>query len=167
MGRAGRPSGPGTRGRAARAALALLLPLLALAGCATAPTGGAGGRGALAAAEAADQKGVPYRYGGADPSGFDCSGLARWCWSKAGVVLPRRARDQFAKGRKVGKKELRPGDLVFFSMSGGRAPDHVGVYQGGGLFIHAPSSGGKVRSDRLDDPYWSRRAMGARRPGPS
>jgi len=141
-------------------AFAAMLALLA--GCAGLPPGPQG-----AAAEARAQLGRHYHYGGVAPAmGFDCSGLAQWCWSRQGLKLPRTAREQFRKGRKVRLKDLEPGDLVFFDTLGAGHASHVGLWQGKGRFIHAPSSGGVVREDRLCDPYWARRYMGARRPEP-
>lgn len=145
-----------------------------LAGCASPgrqpfpqndPTLGATGASivALAALGAARQQtGVPYRYGGADPrSGFDCSGLVHYSYREAGVALPRSARAIQAAIAPLDKNALRPGDLVFFRL--GRRTDHVGVYAGNGEFIHAPSSGGSVRRERLADDYWARHYAGAGR----
>jgi cell wall-associated NlpC family hydrolase len=92
--------------------------------------------------------------------------LAQWCWSRQGWALPRTAREQFRQGRKVMLADLEPGDLVFFDTLGAGHASHVGVWQGGGCFIHAPSHSGVVRRDRLKDPYWAHRYLGARRPQP-
>lgn len=148
------------------ALLALGLAAL-LWGCAGGQTQGVRGTGAgREVAEAAlEQEGRPYRYGAADPDkGFDCSGLALWAHRQVGVKLPRSAREQAKGGRKIGRDSLRPGDLVFFDISGRKArADHVGVWIGQGSFVHAPSSGGRVRRDRLEEPYWRRRYLTARR----
>jgi peptidoglycan DL-endopeptidase CwlO len=89
--------------------------------------------------------GVPYRWGGASPrGGFDCSGLVQYVYAKVGINLPHYAAGQYGRGRRVSRGSLRAGDLVFFSGLG-----HVGIYAGGGKFIHAPRSGTTVRWSRL------------------
>ncbi|MFD0683343.1 C40 family peptidase [Actinomadura fibrosa] len=117
-------------------------------------------RARTALAFARRQIGKPYRWGAAGPAGFDCSGLAMAAWRRAGVVLPRVTYSQYsAVKRKVGLKDLRPGDLIFFR---GRA--HVGMYVGNGRFLHAPNSGSRIRIDRLG-PARLRQFAGAVRPG--
>jgi cell wall-associated NlpC family hydrolase len=119
--------------------------------------------GDIVAGLALDQIGRPYRWGGDDPvRGFDCSGLVQWACGEVGIALPRVVRDQRRAGRSVAQEALAPGDLVFFAMGGSRI-SHVGVYVGGGDFVHAPSSGRPVRTDSLEDPFWSRRWRDARR----
>ncbi len=89
--------------------------------------------------------GIPYRWGGSSPgAGFDCSGLVQYVYAKVGIKLPHYAAGQFGHGRRVSRGSLRAGDLVFFSGLG-----HVGIYAGGGKFIHAPRSGTTVRWSRL------------------
>lgn len=125
------------------------------------------GRALLALAE--QQLGAPYRFGGASPDGFDCSGLVRWIHARAGITVPRTAAGQQLEARAVAARELLPGDLVFFRVSG-REVDHVGVYAGDGRFVHAPRRGRTVGYDRLDDAWWSSRQAGAGRfwtPGPA
>jgi cell wall-associated NlpC family hydrolase len=109
--------------------------------------------------------GTPYRYGGASPEGgFDCSGLVQFVYrDSAGVRLPRSTRELVAMdARRVDADELEPGDLVFFAPGGGPA-SHIGIYVGEGRFVHAPSTGGTVRIDRLDAVYWRQAFAGARR----
>jgi cell wall-associated NlpC family hydrolase len=108
--------------------------------------------------------GVRYRYGGNQPdSGIDCSGLVRWAYRDVpGVALPRATTAMYAlKLPRVEPAALVPADLVFFRI--GRQVSHVGIYIGEGRFVHAPSRGGLVRVDRLDDRYWKPRFAGARR----
>jgi hypothetical protein len=102
------------------------------------------------------QLGVRYVYGGASPSGFDCSGLVSWVYGRLGVRLPHNAAALYGVGRPVSLSAIRPGDLVFFSGLG-----HVGLYVGGGRMIHAPQSGRRVEVQRLD--ARSRTPVGARR----
>lgn len=119
------------------------------------------GSTALAAAES--RIGSPYRYGGAGPDAFDCSGLVAFAYRQAGISMPRTAAQQYAIARPVPRRELRPGDLVFFRLSG-REVSHVGIYAGGDRFVHAPQSGGTVRLASLDDDWYRERYAGAGRP---
>ena len=107
--------------------------------------------------------GVPYAWGDASPvRGFDCSGLAMMVYQLIGLDLPRVAREQMRRGRAVGQAELKPGDLVFFSSGPRGEASHVGIYQGDGLFIHAPGSGKTVSAARLSSPYFQRHFVAAR-----
>jgi cell wall-associated NlpC family hydrolase len=106
-------------------------------------------------------RGVPYRNGGADPSGFDCSGFVWYVFGQHGVNVPRTVTQQFAAGADPGR-QLEAGDLVFFSTVAPGAT-HVGILIGGDEFVHAPSSTGQVRVERLSAGYWSSRFVGARR----
>ncbi|ASL27053.1 peptidoglycan endopeptidase [Azotobacter chroococcum] len=110
--------------------------------------------------------GTPYRWGGNTPdSGFDCSGLIGYVYREAaGLRLPRSTREMLAmRAPGVRPGALRSGDLVFFATDGSGRVSHAGIYVGEGRFVHAPSSGGTVRLDRLADGYWQGRYLGARR----
>jgi cell wall-associated NlpC family hydrolase len=111
---------------------------------------------------ALELRGVPYRNGGAGPSGFDCSGFTQYVFARHGVALPREVRDQFKIGKKVKADDLLPGDLIFFTTTAPGA-SHVGIAIGGDAFVHAPSSTGVVRVERLGSRYWSPRFLGIRR----
>ena len=108
--------------------------------------------------------GIPYRLGGSSAKdGFDCSGLVLSTYEKSlGLKLPRTAAQQAAATRKISRKELKPGDLVFFNTMR-RAYSHVGIYMGEGKFIHAPRTGAHVRIESMNVPYWQKRFNGARR----
>jgi cell wall-associated NlpC family hydrolase len=102
--------------------------------------------------------GVPYRWGGASPStGFDCSGLSMYVYAQIGVSLPHNAAAQYNMGTPVSRSQLQPGDLVFFHGLG-----HMGIYVGGGQFIHAPQTGDVVKISSLSG-WYSSRYVGARR----
>ena len=106
--------------------------------------------------------GRPYRYGGSDPRGFDCSGLVNYVFHQAaGSRLPRNTASQAAASRRISRRELREGDLVFFNTLG-RPNSHVGIYIGNGRFVNAPSSGGRVRIDSMENPYFAKRFDSAR-----
>lgn len=107
-------------------------------------------------------RGVPYRNGGSDPSGFDCSGFMQYVFKQVGALLPREVHDQFRAGIEIDRSDIAPGDLVFFETVS-RGASHVGLAVGGGEFVHAPSSRGVVRVERLTSSYWARRYVGARR----
>lgn len=108
--------------------------------------------------------GVDYRNGGRNhQTGFDCSGLVAFVFREAyGLDLPHNSKAQSAYGDAIDAQDLQPGDLVFFNTQ--RAPySHVGIYLGEGKFIHAPRSGGAVRTENLSARYWTTRFDGARR----
>lgn len=113
-------------------------------------------------ATALSYRGVPYRNGGSDPSGFDCSGFVQWVFAQQGNALPREVRDQYQLGRKIDRDDVQPGDLVFFETVS-RGASHVGIALGSEQFVHAPSSRGVVRVESYSTEYWNRRYVGARR----
>lgn len=107
-------------------------------------------------------RGTAYRNGGVDPNGFDCSGFTQYVFAQYGVALPREVRDQFQYGKPVPASDVAPGDLLFFTTTA-PGPTHVGIAVGSDQFVHAPSSTGVVRVERLSANYWSTRLIGARR----
>lgn len=107
-------------------------------------------------------RGTPYRNGGSDPSGFDCSGFVQWVYAKHGTALPREVRDQYKAGKKIDEDEIKAGDLIFFETVS-KGASHVAIAIGGDEFVHAPSSTGVVRVERLSASYWASRYVGARR----
>ncbi len=116
-------------------------------------------KGAQVVAIAMQYLGVPYVWGAADPSvGFDCSGLTTYVFAKIGVSLPHYAAAQYQMGVPVSKDQLQPGDLVFF-----RGLGHMGMYIGGGNFIHAPRTGDVVKISSLSESYYVANWVGARR----
>jgi cell wall-associated NlpC family hydrolase len=109
-------------------------------------------------------RGAPYRNGGSDPNGFDCSGFVKYVYGQHGVAMPREVREQYRIGKSVERSRLEPGDLVFFSTTAPGA-SHVGIVIGGDQFVHAPSERGAVRVESLSQSYWASRYLGARRVG--
>lgn len=126
------------------------------------PRTGAGYDGYALVGTALALRGTPYRNGGIDPHGFDCSGFTQYVFAQYGVALPREVREQFKAGKSVDPRKAEPGDLIFFSTVEPGA-SHVGIAIGGDEFVHAPSSTGVVRVERLGSSYWSPRIVGARR----
>ena len=106
--------------------------------------------------------GVPYKWGGTNPNGYDCSGFVQEVFRLSGHSVPRMADAQYEKLEKVEKEGLIPGDLVFFNTDGSGV-SHVGIYSGDGRFLHASSSRGVIESG-LDESYYSTRYVGASRP---
>jgi cell wall-associated NlpC family hydrolase len=108
--------------------------------------------------------GVPYRRGGNNAdTGFDCSGFVRAIYEQTvGLILPRRANEQAAATQAIDRKDLQPGDLVFFNTMR-HAFSHVGIYVGDGKFIHSPKPGAQVRVEDMGVAYWAHRFDGARR----
>ncbi len=105
--------------------------------------------------------GQPYRYGGAAPGGFDCSGLVVYAAAGAGIQVPRTANEQRRLGESVSRRELEPGDLIFMHLA--RKELHVGIAIDRARFIHAPSTGGRVRIDSLAAAPYAQGFIGARR----
>jgi peptidoglycan DL-endopeptidase CwlO len=104
--------------------------------------------------------GVPYVWGGSSPSGFDCSGLVAYAYSQMGVSLPHSTYALYGMGTAVSKDQLEPGDLVFFDGLG-----HMGIYIGGGQFVHAPHTGDVVKISSLGESWYASTYVGARRIG--
>lgn len=104
--------------------------------------------------------GVPYVFGGTSRNGFDCSGYTQYVFEGSGVSLPRTSWSQFNAGTAIEKDQLQSGDLVFFTTYA-KGPSHVGIYIGGGNFVHASNSGVKVTS--LNEGYYAKNYLGARR----
>ncbi|MBQ6868462.1 MAG: C40 family peptidase [Clostridia bacterium] len=107
--------------------------------------------------------GVKYVYGGASPSGFDCSGFTSYVYKQFGIKLNRSSSAQTSNGYKVSKSELQLGDLVFFSSPGSKSVGHVGIYIGNGNFIHAVKPGRAVEIDTMTSGYYNTYYWGARR----
>ena len=118
--------------------------------------------GNRAAAVALNQVGVPYRYGGSSPSGFDCSGLVHYSYASAGKSIPRTTAGQWANLSPVEGRKLRTGDLLFFSIAGKMS--HVGLYLGDDRFVHAPSTGKVVSVESLRSDYYRQAFIRAARP---
>jgi cell wall-associated NlpC family hydrolase len=110
-------------------------------------------------------RGTPYRNGGNDPSGFDCSGFVWYVFAQHGITVPRTVGEQYGVAGPVTQAAIAPGDLVFFDTSG-HGVSHVGIALGPDSFVHAPSSRGEVRIERLGGTYWGPRFVGARRVSP-
>ena len=108
--------------------------------------------GSRAVHYALQQQGVPYRYGGETPRGFDCSGLVHYAFGKAGKVVPRTTAALHGASVSVSRESLRPGDLVFFRIDGKMA--HVGIYVDDNRFVHAPQSGRVVSVANLESPFY-------------
>jgi cell wall-associated NlpC family hydrolase len=103
----------------------------------------------VAVERALDMRGVPYAWGGSTPAGFDCSGLVRYAYLAAGITLPHSSYADWDLGRHVHRRALLPGDIVFFGLG------HVGLYVGGGRFVHAPETGRVVSIDRIDRGWYA------------
>lgn len=145
---------------------AALFVAVAAVSCASVPARHVSGYSFSAGDKAADTAltmlGRPYKYRGESPSGFDCSGLVRYSYLTAGLDVPHGTSALRESSHPVSTRDMRKGDILFFTQLG-KKYSHVGIYEGGGRFIHAPSSGKTVRMDSIDDPYWKKHFLGARR----
>ena len=141
--------------------LALLLLVLGAAGCSSTPPAPAA-VGERAASVALQQVGTPYRYGGSSPAGFDCSGLVHFAYASVGHSIPRTTAGQWADLEPVSQRDLRTGDLLFFNIDGKMS--HVGLYVGGGQFVHAPSTGRRVSVESLESRFYRKALVRAGRP---
>lgn len=131
----------------------------------TKPPPVAGSRSIAAMNMALGFRGVPYRWGGTSPSGFDCSGLLYYVFAAQGIKLPRVAADQARVGAPVRTRaELLPGDVIFFADSSGYI-GHIGIYMGNGQMVHAPQTGDVVKISSILTPYYTARFAGGRRYG--
>jgi hypothetical protein len=119
--------------------------------------------GFIAARTAERFIGIPYQWGGDTVvDGLDCSGFVRAVYNLCGVSIPRTSRDQYKAGSPVARADLKDGDLLFFGSSES-AINHVGIYVGNGTFVHAPKRGEEIKTAALDESYFERRFVGARR----
>jgi len=105
---------------------------------------------------------VPYRYGGSDTAGFDCSGLVQYAYASVGKSVPRTTTALWQYARPVPRSDLQPGDILFFNVSGKMS--HVGLYLGLQQFVHAPSTGREVAIASLDSDYYRQAFIRAGRP---
>lgn len=124
-----------------------------------------GGSGAEILAEAQKYLGTPYVSGGASPSGFDCSGFVYYVLKQVGYTPNRTPSSQYRQGSPVSKDNLQEGDIVFFANTYASGISHVGIYAGGGRFIHSPNSRSTVSYSDLTSGYWAQHYYGARRMG--
>jgi cell wall-associated NlpC family hydrolase len=104
-------------------------------------------------------RGTPYRWAGASPSGFDCSGFVMYVYGRIGIGLPHNSAQLWSVGKPIARGDLKPGDIVFFN-----GLSHVGIYVGHGRFIHSPHSGDVVRVQSLSESWYRTTYDGARRP---
>ena len=146
-----------------------LAALVELSGCSSAPdvpgpttVRASNDTAAQAVVYAKEMLGKPYRSAGDSPEGFDCSGLVKYSYARAGIAMPRDTQSQRRTSMLISMRGWREGDLLFFDQDG-KKTSHVGMYLGKGRFIHAPSSGGKVRIDSVDAEFWKKHFVEARR----
>jgi cell wall-associated NlpC family hydrolase len=151
-------SSPSWRLLAVCFAIALVLPMSA-----NAASDDAGSSGSNVAELAVQYVGSPYRWGGASPAGFDCTGFVQWVFSQVGVWMPRSEAAQLATGRRISVDELEPGDVLVFANTYRAGLSHVGIYLGEGEFVHAVDERHGVMVSRVYDAYWAPRLVGASR----
>jgi len=119
--------------------------------------------GGIAARTAERFVGIPYQWGGDNVvEGMDCSGFVRAVYNLCGVNIPRTSSEQFRTGENVGREYLKDGDLVFFGSSD-ESINHVGIYVGNGRFVHAPRRGDEIKVSSLEDTYFNKKYVGAKR----
>jgi gamma-D-glutamyl-L-lysine dipeptidyl-peptidase len=119
--------------------------------------------GYIAARTAERFVGIPYQWGGTTVvDGMDCSGFTKAVYNLCGINIPRTSREQYKAGNQVSLPELRDGDLVFFGTSVSSI-SHVGIYVGNGKFVHAPKRGEDIKTAAINESYFERRFVGARR----
>lgn len=118
------------------------------------------GKGSTVVATAQQYIGCKYVYGGTTPSGFDCSGFTSYVYKLHGVTLNRTAAGQYSNGVAVNRSDLQPGDLIMFGKSG---INHVGIYMGGGMIVHAANASRGVTTDTINSGYYNTNYVGARR----
>jgi murein DD-endopeptidase len=149
--------------RAPRVALAVAFAAI-LAACASVPRQAQVEQtsGQAVAVVAAGLVGAPYRFGGTDVRGFDCSGLAVYAYEKVGVAIPRTASEQHRLAPRIALRDLAPGDLVFFRIRSFHV-NHVGIYVGGGRFIHAPRPDALVSYASLEGGFYRKHFVSAGR----
>ena len=111
--------------------------------------------GAQILSKATEYLGTPYVYGGASPSGFDCSGFVYYVYGTFGISVGRTPAEQYNAGTVVDKASLQPGDIVLFAGTAGSGISHAGIYAGNGQFIHSPNSRSTVSYSDLTSGYWS------------
>jgi murein DD-endopeptidase len=145
---------------------AMLCSMAIFSACATAPPRPTGNYSAAIADKATttalSMVGMPYKYQGDTPEGFDCSGLVRYSYLSAGIDLPHGTASLMKRTVPILTRDMRRGDLLFFTQSG-KKYSHVGILTSKNRFVHAPSTGKRVREESLDDPYWKKHFLGARR----
>ena len=107
--------------------------------------------------------GTPYRWGGASPAGFDCTGFVMWVYSQFGVSMPHNEAGQMASGERVSADDLQPGDVLIFANTYRAGLSHTGIYVGDGQFVHAADERHGVTVSALWDSYWGPRLVGATR----
>lgn len=126
------------------------------------PLTAAGSMGSEIVIRAISLLGAPYKFGGAGPKAFDCSGLVSYIHEEVGIVVPRTAAEQYRAATPVPIDELEPGDLLFFKTRGSFI-SHVAIYAGSNRFVHAPKAGHTIELRMMDDGYYKQRLVGAGR----